>query len=303
MTAAIPDRIRAALRAVPLWSGHEIEAAPLPGGLTNDNWLVADIATGSRYVMKVPGHGTEEYIDRITANRAAQAAGALGLSAPVHHFDETTGVEVAGFLEGHTACTTAQLRAPEVGAEIMALYQRLHRLPLLGKPSTLFDLAGAQLRQLRAAGGSVPEPAHWLAAEFDDLKARFEASGFDLVPSHNDPMPGNFLVGPDGLKIIDFEYASDNDRSADLALLCAEAFIEHPSQELLDGYFGSPTASEIARVQASQFVADFFWGVWGLLNAKVKGSGFDYHKYGVWKLARAAMLVRLYEWDKVKAAV
>ncbi|MGL6237114.1 MAG: phosphotransferase [Segniliparus sp.] len=299
----LPERIRAALRGVPLWSGRAIAAEPLAGGLTNDNWLVTDIAAEARYVMKVPGQGTEEYIDRATANRAARAAGEIGLTAEVHHFDAATGVEVAGFLDGHSTCTTAQLRDPGLGSEIMAVYRRLHQLPLLGKRATLFDLAQAQRDQLRAAGGAVPGPFRWLEDEFEDLKARFEASGFDLVPSHNDPMPGNFLLGPGGVKIIDFEYASDNDRSADLALLCTEAFIDNPSRELLDGYFGSPTPAEVARVQASQVAADFFWGVWGLLNARVKGSGFDYFKYGAWKLVRAQALVRMYDWDKVKAAV
>jgi len=67
------------------------------GGLTN---LVFRIEHGPQhYVLRVPGRGTEEYINRRHEAHAAREAARVQVSPEVLHFDAQTGVMVARLVE------------------------------------------------------------------------------------------------------------------------------------------------------------------------------------------------------------
>jgi hypothetical protein len=58
--------------------------------------------------------------------------------------------------------------------------------------------------------------------------------------------------------------------------------------ELIEDFFGRPEYSMVSRVQVCCFLADVKWGLWGCVNQRLSDAwGVDYHKYGLWKLARA----------------
>ena len=72
--------------------GSELALTRL-GGLTN---LVFRIDHGlQHYVLRVPGKGTEEYINRTHEAQAAREAARVRVSPEVLHFDAQTGVMVA----------------------------------------------------------------------------------------------------------------------------------------------------------------------------------------------------------------
>ena len=72
---------------IPGWGGRSIGYAPLVGGLLNQNWLVEVEGHPRRYFVKVPGEGSDNFIDRVTANQAARNAHAIGVGPEVFHFD------------------------------------------------------------------------------------------------------------------------------------------------------------------------------------------------------------------------
>lgn len=67
--------------------------------------------------------------------------------------------------------------------------------------------------------------AEVILTKYRQVKSAMLASGLDLVAFHNDPPPGNILIG-DGLpmKLVDYEFASNNDRAYELAVLVTEMF-------------------------------------------------------------------------------
>jgi thiamine kinase-like enzyme len=112
-------------------------------------------------------------------------------------------------------------------------------------------------------------------------------------------MPGNFLIADaKPMKMIDFEFASNNDRAYELALLVTEMFYdEQQTLELIEAYYGSAAWSLIARVHVFGALADIKWGLWGCVNHKLNSAwDYDYHKYGVWKLMRARLKVADPRW-------
>ncbi|OZC63420.1 choline/ethanolamine kinase--aminoglycoside phosphotransferase [Rhodococcus sp. 06-470-2] len=288
-----PERqVEKALAAVAEWEGLNITYAPVPGGLMNSNWRITVEGKPKRYFMKLPGAGTDSFIDRSLANEAARRAGALDIGPEVVLFDPVTGVEVIEFLEGYRACTNGDLKRPEIPMGMIDVYRVLHSGSKLSITKTIFDMIDEHLDQVAELGVRLPRDAELILAEYGQAKNAMLASGLDLVACHNDPMPGNILIG-DGMpmKLVDYEFASNNDRAYELAVMITEMFYgEQQTMELIEEFYGKAEWSMISRVQVCSALADVKWGLWGCMNHKLSTAwDFDYHKYGTWKLARARM--------------
>jgi thiamine kinase-like enzyme len=282
--------VEKALGTIGRWSGREIRYAPVPGGLQNDTWRLTVEGEPRRYLIKIPGAGSEAFIDRGAAHEAARRAAELGIGPDTVSFDPATGVEVTEFLESYRACTTGDFRRPELPRQVVGLYRALHSAEPLALTKTVFDMTDEHLEQVRALGVRLPADTAAVLAGYETARAAVLASGLDLVVCHNDPTPGNFLIA-DALpmRMIDYEFASNNDRASDLAVLSAEMFFgEERTLELIEAYYGSTARPLVSRVQVFRALADVRWGLWGCVNHALNTTwDYDYHKYGAWKLMRA----------------
>ena len=94
------EKVRVVLNRIPLLEGlvpGSMTCTRL-GGLTN---LVYRLDVGAeRYVLRIPGEGTEDYIDRKVEGRNARVAASAGVSAEVLFFDDTDGLMLARHLDG-----------------------------------------------------------------------------------------------------------------------------------------------------------------------------------------------------------
>jgi thiamine kinase-like enzyme len=261
-----------ALAAVTEWSGRRIYYAPVNGGLQNSNWKLTVEGAQKRYFMKIPGAGSETFIDRGVANQAARRAGALEIGPETVLFDPDSGVEVIEFLEDYRACTTGDFKRPELPHQVIDIYRVLHSAEKLSTTKTTFDMIDEHLAHARQLNVRLPQDTELLLAEYAAAKNAMLASGLDLVPCHNDPMPGNFLIADaKPMKMIDFEFASNNDRAYELALLVTEMFYdEQQTLELIEAYYGSAAWSLIARVHVFGALADIKWGLWGCVNPQAE---------------------------------
>jgi thiamine kinase-like enzyme len=290
--SAVERRVEEVLAQIDRWQGRTLTYAPVLGGLMNSNWRITVQGVDTRYFLKIPGDGSDAFIDRSLANEAARRAGDRGIGAEVVHFDSATGVEVIEFLEGYRACTNGDFKNPDVPREIIGIYRRLHDGELLSGTKTMFDMIEEHLDQAQEIGVRLPLDAGLILGEYQQAKSALLASGLDLVACHNDPMPGNFLVA-DGkpMRMVDYEFASNNERAYELALLIVEMFYgEEQMLELVDDFYGRTDFGTLARVQVCCALADTKWGLWAAVNQQLNTTwDFDYHKYGLWKLMRARM--------------
>lgn len=298
----VPQDVLAAIEDAHLWQGQTVIAKPMSGGLTNENWKVID-AQGTPYFLKVPGQGTG-FIDRSNVDAGTLRASDLGIGAAVYEFDAASGVEITEFLDGWRTCTTTSLRTQEEGLQAMRIYRMLHSGEPFANTNTLFDQIDLHLEQLDDHAIDVPSWVHGLIDEYRDVKARFLASGLDIVPCHNDPMPGNFMVKDHTMRIIDFDFCGNNEESCEVALFIAEMFYDDEDMmPLLEEYFGSVDEQHLARVRAARVIGDIKWGLWGIINSVVRTVPFDYWKYGIWKLMRAYTYKNQLDWPKVKESI
>ncbi|MFZ1428978.1 MAG: choline kinase family protein [Geminicoccaceae bacterium] len=291
--------IEAAIARVPLWQGREASYLPLVGGLMNSNWRVTIDGDACRYFIKIPGPGSELFIDRKTANEAATNAHAAELAPRIVFFDPSDGLEVHEFLEGYRACTNADFEVAAIQEAVIDRYRILNAGPKLGATKTIFDMIDEHVDQARSLGSLLPPDFDWLLARYRDARAALEASGLDLGPCFNDPMPGNFLIKDSApMKLVDFEFASNNERAYELGVFLGEMFFpEDRSLELIELYYGNARPATVARVWIARALADLKWGSWAIVNRKLSAWDFDYQKYGVWKYMRARCVMFDPRWE------
>lgn len=295
--------VEAAIARVPQWRGRAATYASLVGGLMNQNWLVEIAGETRRFFVKAPGEGSEMFINRVTANEAARNAHAMGLAPEVVFFDAADGLEISEFLEGYRACTNADFGDADIQANALALYRKVHSGPRLQETKTIFDMIEEHIAQGRELGSHFPVDMPWLEHRYRQAKAAFLASGLDIVPCFNDPMPGNFLISddpgaPKPMRLIDYEFASNNERSYELGVLFAEMFYDEKlTERLVEQYLGRSSAAMVARVVINRALADLKWASWAVVNRKLKSWDFDYQKYGVWKYMRARDIMYDPRWE------
>jgi aminoglycoside phosphotransferase (APT) family kinase protein len=125
-------------------------------GLTNVNHLLEH--EGTRYVLRIPGAGTSEYISRTNEEVAARSASAAGVNAEVVFFDATDGLMVTRFVEGAATMNAERFLDLDACARAGRAFRELHTraTPF----ATDFDLFGmideykaARLEGRHAAGG------------------------------------------------------------------------------------------------------------------------------------------------------
>ena len=296
---AAEKALEAAVAKIPAFAGRKASYVPLVGGLMNGNFRVSLGGEARRYFVKVPGAGSEKFIDRKAAHAAATNAFRMGIGPEVIHFDPETGIEAFEFLEGYRACTNADFRNEAIQSEVIDLYKAFNSGSLLPLTKTIFDMIDEHFAQARELGSHLPSDFPWLERRYEEAKAAMLASGLDLVPCFNDPMPGNFLQKPGApMKLVDCEFTSNNERAYELGVFIGEMFYpEDRSLELIERYYGDARPSTVARVNVARMLADIKWASWAIVNRKLSSWDFDYQKYGAWKYMRARSLLFDPRWE------
>jgi len=297
--------IEAVLCAVEAWSGQEIRYSPVHGGISNSNWRVRVAGEPGSFFVKVPGRGTEMFIDRKAAFEASRRAQELGIGPAIHDYLADRGVEIADFIEGRRPCTNRDFRSADVRRGVVGLYRTFNNSGLLSLTKTVFDMIDEHVDQVSELGGAFPADFAWLHKQYRLARSALEASGIDLVPCFNDPMPGNFLIADNNsIMLIDYEYASNNDRCYDLGIWCGEMFFsEEVETEVIEEYFGRCDRQLKARLVVHKALADMKWSTWAMVQNVVSALDFDFYKYGAWKHMRARSIMQDPRWVEYLKAV
>jgi thiamine kinase-like enzyme len=297
--------LEAAVRRVADWRGQGLRYRPVTGGISNANWRVWVNDAPASFFVKIPGKGTEMFIDRAAAMDASRKAAALGVGPRVYDYLAADGIEITDFIEGRRSCTHADFRDLTLCRTALDAYRQLHGGERLILTKTVFDMIDEHVDQVRTLDGWMPPDFAELDTQYRRARAALEASGLDLVPCFNDPMAGNFMVDDAGtIMLIDYEYASNNDRCYDLGIWFGEMFFGEAAElALIEHYFGRADPAIVARVMLHKALADLKWSTWSMVQQKVSALDFDFFKYGVWKHMRARSILRDPRWETWLRAV
>jgi thiamine kinase-like enzyme len=286
MADGVAELLAAARAKVP---GLGDGAAERLGGLTNLVFRIGD------HCLRLPGRGTEEYIDRANEAVAAHEAAKAGVSPEVIHADADSGLMVTRFIPGAATMSPAAFKArPGSPARAGAAFARLHRsgaeFPFRFE---LFAMIDDYLRILATKDVALPEGYHDVVAEAEAVRAALAAHPLPLAPCHCDPLCENFLDTGDRMWIVDWEYSGMNDPMWDLGDLSVEgAFDDAQDEEMLRAYFGAPpSANDRGRMVIYKAMCDLLWTLWGLIQLANDNPADDFRAYADTRFARCKALM------------
>lgn len=280
------------IRALPLWAGP-IEIEPLPGGLTNRNYVVTE--PGRRAVVRLGGDVPVHGIMRFNEHAASRAAAAAGIAPPVLHAEP--GLMVLGFIDGRS------LDAAEVRSDLLrctTLMRRVHRElrrhlrgPLLA--FDVFHVLRDYGHSLRAAGSRAVPALPRLLGIADRLER--EAGLLHPVYGHNDLLPANFMDDGERLWLVDWEYAGLATPLFDLGGLSSNSGCSAEEEHaMLEAYFEAPPHPDLLRrfraVQAASLLRE---AMWGLVQEHHSTLDVDYVAYADKNLAAFEQAWRAFE--------
>jgi len=284
--------VASAFARIPFFAGLDPSAAVRLGGLTNLNYLV-DTGT-DRLVLRVPGAGTGEYIDRVAEEIAARSAATAGVNAEILFFDAADGLMVTRFVEGAATMNPERFRDLGSVARAGIALRRLHReAEPFSTDFQLFTMVDDYKRLLAEKGATLPAGYHEAEATADATRVALEAAPRPLVPSHCDPLCENFLDTGERMLVIDYEYGGNNDPMWDLGDLSVEGlFTAEQDAALLLAYFGGPApVCDVGRMVAYKALCDLLWTLWGVLQHANSNPADDFWAYAVGRFQRCQSLM------------
>lgn len=288
------QQARSALAAIPAFAAAADDATITRlGGLTN---LVFKVdARTDRYCLRLPGKGTEDYIDRKVEATNARAAAQSGVSPEVTHFGDD-GVMVTRFIDGAVTMCSALFKERDGAVERAArAFRTLHdKAPEFAFRFELFSMIDDYLGVLDKLGAELPAGYHDAVAEAGSVREALGRHPVALKPCHCDPLSENFLDAGEVMWIVDWEYSGMNDPMWDLGDLSVEAsFDDEQDKRLIEAYFGGPaSAFDFGRMVIYKAMCDLLWTLWGLIQHANKNPAEDFWAYSVNRFERCRALMR-----------
>lgn len=271
------------------------------GGLTNLVFRVGD------FCLRLPGKGTEEYINRAHEEAATREAARVGVSPEVLHFDPSSGVMVTRFVDGAVTMTPEGFRdragSPARAGEAL---RRLHASDAVFPfRFELFAMIDEYLSILSTKDVALPDGYHDVVAEAEVIRGVLNRHPLPETACHCDPLCENFLDLDTRMWIVDWEYSGMNDPMWDLGDLSVEGgFNEAQDEEMLSAYFGGDVPdAERGRMVVYKAMCDLLWTLWGLIQLANDNPVDDFRAYADGRFARCKLLMAKPEFARHVRAV
>lgn len=217
----------------------------LKKGMTNRSFLFS--CRGEKYIMRIPGEGTEQLINRTQEAAVYARLDGRGICDDIFYIDPKSGYKITRYFEGARVCdplNETDLR------RCMEKLRSFHRLGL--KVAHTFDIFGQIdfYESLWNGHPSVYRDYEKTKEKVLSLKSYIEQHAAPHVLTHIDAVPDNFLFVSDGsggeqIRLIDWEYAGMQDPHVDIAMFCIYALYDRQQVDhLIDLYFENACSRE-----------------------------------------------------------
>lgn len=246
----------------------------LKSGMTNKSFIFY-IGSDS-YICRIPGKGTEKLIDRQSEYQTYQLIKDLGISEEIIYFDKESGYKIAKFYENSK---NGDFYNIEDIKSCIPIIQRLHHSDI--QADYRFDIFKKIefYENLCLESGGIPFDDYDMVKEnIMSLQIFLENFHRQECFCHIDSVQDNFIFTEEGIKLIDWEYASMADPILDLAMLSIYSYYDKEmADNILDLYFdGQVDTSERQVFYAYIAISGFLWTLWAIYKSNLGESFGDY---------------------------
>ena len=268
------------------WQGKNISVQQISGGLTNTNYKVE--VDGTPYFVRVPGESTELLaVDRNNEYHNSKAAAEANVGPKVLYHLPEYNVMVLEFLTGKTMLKES-LSADWMPTRMAKVIKKLHSGPRFFSDFNMFRLTEYYLSLCRDRSIRIPDGYLDRMPTVARIEQAMNVKPLATVPCNNDLLAENYIDDGKHLWLIDYEYSGNNDPTFELGNTCQEMqFNDGQIREVCAAYFGTDSASMIARMKLNMIMSDVGWGLWAAIQAKISKIDFDFWGWAIERWERA----------------
>lgn len=236
----------------------------LKKGMTNRSFLFS--CKGKRYIMRIPGEGTAQLVDRRHETAVYQAIREKNICDDIAYISPDNGYKITEYLADARVCN------PEKAEDVRRCMQRLREFHELRLTVThTFDIFGQIefYESLWNGAPSIYKDYRQTKENVFSLRGYIDAHVQERVLTHIDAVPDNFLFvkrddGSEEIRLIDWEYAGMQDPHVDIAMFCIYALYDRRQvDETIAAYFPGG-CSEAVRLKIYCYIAacGLLWSNW-----------------------------------------
>ena len=272
----------------------EVEIIETLGGMTNINYLVS--INTKNYIVRVPGNGTEDFINRKEEKENLELSAALGINPEHIYLNVENGLKITKKIENAKTLTAQTAKDSETMKMVTDIFKKVHRSN--ARMNNRFELFTLMKKFELLALNEDAETFKGYAEVKEDimsLKLDYQSLEVEECPCHIDPSYTNFIVcGAGNLYLIDWEYSGMFDPLWDLAAHSMESgFSELEEADFLTYYYQRPlTKVESKRILMHKIFQDYLWSLWTTFK---EAKGDDFGTYGIKRFERAKMNIELFK--------
>lgn len=253
----------------------------LKKGMTNRSFLFT--AAGTKYIMRIPGEGTDRLINRKQEAEVYRTISGRGLCDDPVYINPDNGYKITRFLEGIRVCNSESL--PDL-KRCMEKLRQFHAMQL--KVNHTFDIF-EQIEfyeTLWEGNPSIYRDYAKTKANVLSLRPFVEGLEKEWCLTHIDAVPDNFLFyTPEGeeeerLQLTDWEYSGMQDPHVDIAMFCIYSmYTKRQCDRLIDIYFENG-CDRITRAKIYAYIAmcGLLWSNWCEFKRKL---GVEFGEYSL----------------------
>ena len=240
----------------------------LKKGMTNRSFLFT--CRDQKYIMRIPGEGTDHLIDRRKEASVYAAIKGKGICEDNVYLNPDNGYKITRFIENSRNCD------PLDQEDLRRCMKKLHDFhDLKLKVKHKFDIFDQikYYEKLWDGAPSVYRDYEETLKHVLSLKDYIDKQDIELTLTHIDAVPDNFMIidgakdEENSIQLIDWEYAGMQDRYVDIAMFAIYAYFDRQQADnLIDLYFeagGQKTDENIrTRIYAYMAMCGMLWSNW-----------------------------------------
>lgn len=275
-----------------------VDITVLKKGMTNRSFLFS--VNAQKYIMRIPGEGTDQLINRAQEADVFRVISGLGLCDDPVYINPENGYKITKFLEGVRVCDSTSI--PDL-KRCMKKLRTFHEMKL--QVGHTFDIFG-QIDFYENLWDEVPSAYRDYKQTKENVRSLIpfiESQPKSWCLTHVDAVPDNFLFyaptspasfleqkGNDrvkseknideSLQLTDWEYSGMQDPHVDLAMFAIYSYYDKKQiDRLMNIYFGhEPDHNTKAKIYAYVAACGLLWSNWTEYKSTL---GVEFGEYGL----------------------
>ena len=235
----------------------------LKKGMTNRSYIFE--VNDKRYIMRIPGEGTEQLINRKEEADVYNVIKGKGICDELNYINPENGMKISAFIENPRCCDAYNLNDLK---KCMKRLKDFHNLKLsINHEFNIYQKI--DFYESLWTEKSIFKDYEKTKTNVLGLKNYIDSCKPEYCLTHIDAVPDNFLFsktdGKENIQLIDWEYAGMQDPHVDIAMFCIYSLYKERKDidQLIDIYFeGKCTARNRIKIYCYVALCGLLWSNW-----------------------------------------